>query len=93
MATKNKKSDDPHAGKRRYIVNPGRRLSNQKGDEAWESGAEVWLDDTKGALHCAKGTVSPADETTPPTLAPPPVTIHEAKEGSNGDANSTAANE
>ncbi len=91
MATKTKTTADPNAGKKRYIVNPGRRLASKLGDEAWEAGAEVWLDDFSGGRHCAKGTVSPADETKPPAVAPPTVAIHEAKEGvTNGDSISSA---
>jgi len=90
MATKAKKADTPHAGKKRYIAL--RRIANRTGDEVWNPGAELWLDDAKAALYVSKGIAQPADETVPPAAAAEPVTIHEAKEGAtDGNANSAAA--
>lgn len=88
MATKSK-TVDPNAGKKRYIAL--RRIATKKGDEAWNVGAEILLDDLSASRHLAKGNIMPADETTPPAAAPPPVKINEARGATDGIAISAAA--
>ena len=88
MATKTK-TVDPNAGKKRYIAQ--RRISNRQGNEVWNRGAEIWMDDKAAAMYLAKGIIAPADETKAPTTVSTPVTIHEPEEATDGDANSTAA--
>jgi len=89
MAMKSKKIDD-HKGQKRYIAL--RRIATRQGDEVWNPGAEIWLDDTKAALYLAKTVVQPADETKPPEQNSAAVKVHEANEEVvNGDTHGTAA--
>lgn len=85
MATKIKRIGD-HKGQKRYITL--RRIANRQGNEVWNPGAEIWLDDTKAALYLAKNIVQPADETNPPEQNSAAVKVHEeVKNGTTRDTN------